>query len=640
MPPLFCPRCQRPNPELAQFCHYDGAELGSGQARAGAGQLLKEFAFPSGKRCRTFDELAEACQDDWAGARELLRKGTFVEYFSTVGRMDLARAAQESMAQSNPDIGLSNLVSSMPQSRTQGPRLDLHPRRLVLGTMRAGESRQVPLIISNEGKGLLQGTLTVAEGGEWLRIHDSQNGQCNVQTPREQQVLLDVDTRGLAAGKAYGARLTVVTNGGVVELPARLDLAAHAFQLAPFQGARTPRELAERMRAQPKGAVPLLENGEISRWFESNGWNYPVRGKPAKGVAGVQQFFENMGLSKPPPLQLSKTDVFHTCKFPDGARGQVALQAKTKKWVYGHVESDTPWLIVLTPGVGGPLQAQIAYEIDVRQPLPDGISEGHLTVQANGDQKLTLRVLVQVEGLKPSLTRRLLQPVITCAVAFFLLRLLLVPVMDLYGRGVAASEALARIPANKPAEQRPSLAWGGWLRLPWTRVYVDPQKEALDDLLGPAIPAQADRTRDFRDYFTGQLLRVAVGFTWWIGAVAGVLALWRRGNISDVPSGLVAGAAAGIAVSATIGSIVVVGDLGPHFLWDLTLQGTVEGLWMLPLWVLAVLAWWTGLGVLLGSALSLVGPLGRSLLYPFQIVLTECCRLAGLRRLGDYFSQP
>src|SRR5256885_8016671 len=40
----------------------------------------------------------------------------------------------------------------------------------------------------------------------------------------------------------------------------------------------------------------LLESGEIGRWFETNGWNYPVRGTPAKGVAGVQQFFEQMGL--------------------------------------------------------------------------------------------------------------------------------------------------------------------------------------------------------------------------------------------------------------------------------------------------------------------------------------------------------
>src|SRR5262249_23062002 len=199
MPPLLCPRCQRPNPEVALYCHFDGTELRSGQAHVGAGVLAQEFVFPGGRRCRAFDELAQACQDEWAGAREMLRQGAFVHYFSAVGRMDLARAAQEGMAQPDPDIGLSNLVGSMPLSRARGPRLDLSPRRLVLGTVFAGETRQVPLTVTNQGQGMLQGTLTVAEGGEWLRVHGSANGQCSVQTPREQQVLLQVDTRGLAA---------------------------------------------------------------------------------------------------------------------------------------------------------------------------------------------------------------------------------------------------------------------------------------------------------------------------------------------------------------------------------------------------------------------------------------------------------
>jgi hypothetical protein len=638
MPALLCPRCQRPNPETAAFCHFDGAELGSGKTSAGAGRLLKEFVFPSGKSCKTFDDLAEACQDDWPAARELLRNGAYVSYFSTIGRMDLARVAQESMAQANLDIGLSNLVGSMPQTRTQGPRLDIHPRRLVLGTMLAGETRNVPLVLTNEGKGLLHGTLTIAEGGEWLRINESKNGQCVVQTPREQQIVLEFDTRKLAAGKSYGARLTVVTNGGVVEVPARLDLAAHPFQRQPFQGVRTPREIAERMRTQPKAAVPLLESGEINRWFQSNGWNYPVRGARARGVAGVQQFFECMGLSKPPPVQLLKAEVFHTCKFPDSARGQVVLQTAAKKWVFGHVESDAPWLNVLTPDVSGPQLAQIGYEIDSRQTISDGISEAHLTIQTNGEKKLTLRALVQVEGRKPSLARRLVQPVITLAVAFFLLRLLLLPVVDFYGRGLAANEALGRIPSARPAQERPSLFWGGWLNIAWARVYLDPQKEVLDDLLGPAAPAQADRTRDFRDYFTSRLLQIVVGFTWWIGAVAGAFILWRRGQFTDVPWGLIAGAAAGIAVSATLGSIVVAGDLVPQVFWGWTLEGKADGLVLLPLWAMVVLIWWTCLGLVVGVGLTLLGPFGQLLVYPIQVILAECFRFVGLRRLGEHFA--
>jgi hypothetical protein len=637
MPPLFCSRCHRPNPDNAQYCHFDGTELGTGHNSAGH-RLNQEFVFPSGRRCNTFDELAQACQEDWSGARELLRQGAFARYFSSVGRMDLARAAQESMGQANPDIGLTNLVSSMPLSSSKGPRLDLNPRRIALGAILAGETRQVPLVVSNQGQGMLQGTLSVAEGGEWLRIGGAKNGECSVQTPREQQVTLQVDTRGLAAGQAYGAKLTVVTNGGVSEVPARLDLMPHPFGRPPFQGVKSPREMAERMRAQPKAAVPLLESGEIGRWFAANGWNYPVRGTPAKGVAGVQQFFESMGLSKPPVVQLAQTEAVHSCQFPESVRGQVALQTPSKKWVYANVESDSPWLRVLTPQVSGPQTAQIGYEIDTRLAPAGSAAQAALTVWANGGQKLTLRVRVHLAGLKPSLWRRFAQPVITCTLAFFLIRLALVPVMDLYGRGAAANEALVKVTPELSAGDRPSLLWGNWLKLNWVRVYLDPKPDVLDPLLGAATPASLERTREFRDAFTGFLLRVVVGLTWWVGAVLGVLVLWRRGSMADAPWGLIAGAGAGIAASATIGSIVMIGDLAPHFLWQGTLQSDGDQWLRLPLWSLLAVAWWTLLGFLLGIGLTMLGPLGRPVLAPLQGLVSGGLRLVGLRRLADFFA--
>jgi hypothetical protein len=653
MPPLVCPRCQRPNPDIATYCHFDGIELRGGAAAAGAGRLNQEFVFPSGKRCATFDELAQACQDDWAGARELMRQGAFVRYFSSVGRMDLARAAQESMNQADPDIGLTNLVGSLPLTHTKGPRLDLAPRRLMLGAVPAGETRQVPLIVTNSGQGMLQGTLTVSEGGEWLRIGGSNNGQCSVQTAREQQVMLQVDTRGLAAGQPYGAKLTVVTNGGVVEVPARLDLIPHPFPRPPFQGVRSQRELAERMRGQPKAAVPVLESGEIGRWFEANGWNYPVRGTPAKGVAGVQQFFEAMGLSKPPTVQLSQTEASHSCKYPETARGQVALQTPAKKWVYANIESNAPWLRVLTPQVAGPQQAQIGYEIDSRYAPPGARAEASLTVNANGGQVLTLRVRLQVEGNRPSLARRVVAPVLACTLVFLLVRLALVPVIDVYGRGAAASYAFVKVSPEREPEQRPSVMWGGWLNLPWTRLYLSSAPEVLDKQLGTwqeqaAVQAlmlrpedrtnPADRTREFRERYAAYLLRVTVIGTWWIGAVLGVLVLWRRGGILDAPWGLIAGTAAGVAASATIGCVVMLGELGLHWLWE-TVSGSGSTV-LLPVWVLMAVGWWTFLGLVLGVVLAAIGPLGQPVAAPMQGLFAGAFRLAGLRRLADFFAPP
>src|SRR5436190_15026900 len=98
MPPLVCPRCKNTNPDAASFCYFDGEALRGGQsATAAAHRLASEFVFPSGRRCRTYDELAQACQEEWAPARDMLRKGLFQQYFNNAGRQDLARAAQEAM---------------------------------------------------------------------------------------------------------------------------------------------------------------------------------------------------------------------------------------------------------------------------------------------------------------------------------------------------------------------------------------------------------------------------------------------------------------------------------------------------------------------------------------------------------------
>ena len=155
------------------------------------------------------------------------------------------------------------------------------------------------------------------------------------------------------------------------------------------------------MRKLPKAAVPLLENGDVSRWFASNGWNFPIRGPQAKGVAGVQQFFETMGLSKPPLVEVSQEEVRLACTYPETVRSQVVLQTAAKKWVYGTITSDTSWLRVLTPQVGGPQQATIAFEIDPQAAtgaVTNTSLEGKLHITANGGKVLTVAVIAEVRG--------------------------------------------------------------------------------------------------------------------------------------------------------------------------------------------------------------------------------------------------
>ena len=268
MPHVVCPRCQRANPADAVFCWFDGAVLHQNAVPAGTSPFLpQEFVFPSGRRCRSYDDLLAGCQAEWEDARDLLHKGDFSRYLARLGRMDLVRSAKEALTQGDPDLALQNFLSSLPASQAPdtGPRLDLSPRRLMLGSLRAGEPRQVRVVVSNKGQGVLQGKVRVSEGEEWLKIVgvDGER-ELPLKTTRDQEVVLRIEALGLPAGQTYSGKLTVVTNGGVAEAPVRLDLTAAPFAKPPFQGAATARELAERMRANPKPAGPLLESGEVA----------------------------------------------------------------------------------------------------------------------------------------------------------------------------------------------------------------------------------------------------------------------------------------------------------------------------------------------------------------------------------------
>ena len=141
----------------------------------------------------------------------------------------------------------------------------------------------------------------------------------------------------------------------------------------------------------------MLESGEVQRWFAANGWKYPVAGVPARGIGAVQQFFECLGLSKPPPLALSDTELAFHVTAPQVLRGQVSLRTETKKWVYAQVDSGVPWLRMTTPSVSGPQHAMITFDID--SGLMDGRPQQDTLIRliANGGQRLAVRVRVNVQ---------------------------------------------------------------------------------------------------------------------------------------------------------------------------------------------------------------------------------------------------
>jgi hypothetical protein len=596
MPPQVCSRCRRTNPADAVFCHFDGIPLSNTGPGAVAGALPHEFAFSSGRRCRTYDELAQGCYQDWEDARELLRRGEFTRFLTRAGRADLARAAQEAQSQGDPDIALFNFVRALPANPAQQPRLDISPRRMALGTMKIGESKQAKLTVSNTGQGVLQGKVAVTEGGNWLKIADGDGTSCPVHSNWDQVVPLRVQTAGLVP-QAYSGRLTVITNGGIAEVPVRLEVAAVPFAQGQLKGAASPRQMAEKMRKHPKAAAPLLINGEIARWFAANGWAYPVAGQPAPGVAAVQQFFECMGLSKPPPLQLSAQVLSFQAVRPQALYGQVTLRTPAKKWVYAQATSDRPWLRVTTPAAGGPQQAQFAFEVDSSAMEEDHVHEGTVQLIANAGQKLSVRVVVDVRRPREPVLRQLLRPFVVVTFLFLLFRLLAIPASDIVARVLPPANAAVR----------------GTLQQ-WTT---------------PATEEEA-------------YLQVLVLATSWVGCIVGVIVVFQRqGRWADYICGFLAGYGTGVAASATLGCALSAGDVLPRFVLTRLAAAVslpesrllVTSLW----WVVACFCWML-LGGLLGGLLTFLGPVGSRAVDWLGAPVAWLLRLCGLNRLASLFS--
>jgi hypothetical protein len=175
------------------------------------------------------------------------------------------------------------------------------------------------------------------------------------------------------------------------------------------------------MKEMPKQAGELLEKGEVERWFMINGWRYPVQGPSAQGVAAVQQFFEGMGLSKPPPLSVEPSLLELSCKAGGAAHGEIQLKTTAKKWVYAFLESGESWIKPVQPNAAGGQSALIAFQTTSRGLTPASRHQGTLTLVANGGQRLQVRVGLTVAE-EATVMQRFLQPFLTGLLSGLLLR--------------------------------------------------------------------------------------------------------------------------------------------------------------------------------------------------------------------------
>ena len=96
---------------------------------------------------------------------------------------------------------------------------------------------------------------------------------------------------------------------GTAEVTLRFNIAVRPFPQGVLAGAVSPRQIAEKAKAQPKEAAAFFENGTVAHWYKENGWDYPVKGPATSGLAAIQQYFEAHGLASAPKVGINQDQV-------------------------------------------------------------------------------------------------------------------------------------------------------------------------------------------------------------------------------------------------------------------------------------------------------------------------------------------
>src|SRR5262249_30557942 len=136
--------------------------------------------------------------------------------------------------------------------------------------------------------------------------------------------------------------------------------------------------------------------GAVERWYNDNGWTYPVQGPAATGISGVQQFFEALGLTTPPRVEISEQAIQLHGSPGERLEHVVRVETSEKRPGYAHATCDQPWLRIGAIALEG-RSARIPIEVPSVPSRPGELLRGRVTVTANGNQRFWVAVMLAVD---------------------------------------------------------------------------------------------------------------------------------------------------------------------------------------------------------------------------------------------------
>ena len=142
----------------------------------------------------------------------------------------------------------------------------------------------------------------------------------------------------------------------------------------------------------------------------------------------------------------------------------------------------------------------------------------------------------------------------------------------------------------------------------------------------------------------GAFVRHFVLLTWWLGPLAGAVFSLRKGDgLHDFLRGILAGAAAGLAASASLACLLPILDAPACWTWRLALTRIDPGrfniapvCWLIA-WIVSAVLVWAVVGSVLAALLGRVGGKAGQFLSLVSESLSACLLWLGLRSAAAYF---